>query len=536
MAEKKPKNPLIQEILDQQKVRSGRRILSWVLFLLLIISSFALPIAASVSPQDVEKYTAQHAWAKSTATWLTKHNILQPQELKAHTADASHTSPINKKLIAYTANTENGLHVRSTAPTFLGLDKVWNPGHPLDNAHKPWANDCKVCHSFPFVQVQDSDCKTCHDKIGDHVNKKTIHAHGLENQACTDCHKEHNGDDSLSRQNKLYTATNCAACHGDIKHSFDQTKTENVTDFAKKHPEFRYQIATANPEKLERVRYSEATPLKEPTALKFPHDVHLSDKGIKSPQGRVKMECNNCHKLNPDGLQFGTVNMKDHCQSCHDLKFEPAISNREVPHGSVELVLNTLREFYSYVQVNTVPIDNKPLTAPINLVRPGKEMPVVQSFVRSNGSAHSRAADAAISLFEKTSCKVCHEVTRLDEKGREGTTGRDLPQWKITPIAPSHPWLTKSQFSHAKHTVADCTDCHSAKTSKKAEDVLMPDIKVCRDCHTGSERESNKLVSDCGLCHEFHMKERIAPQPLLKELKKMPKQVANLITEPASHE
>jgi len=33
----------------------------------------------------------------------------------------------------------------------------------------------------------------------------------------------------------------------------------------------------------------------------------------------------------------------------------------------------------------------------------------------------------------------------------------------------------------------------------------MPAIKVCRDCHTGSTPVSNKLVSDCGLCHGFHL-------------------------------
>jgi len=164
-----------------------------------------------------------------------------------------------------------------------------------------------------------------------------------------------------------------------------------------------------------------------------------------------------------------------------------------------------LREFYSYVQVNAVPIDNSPLTAPINLVRPGKNLPQTSSFVHSNGTSRSRAADAAISLFEKTSCKVCHEISRTSEPGRQGTTGRDLPQWKVAPLTPTHPWLTQSTFNHAKHRLAECTDCHAANKSKKAEDVLMPDIKVCRDCHTGSQPESNKLVSDCGLCHGFHM-------------------------------
>ncbi|MEZ0316621.1 MAG: cytochrome c3 family protein, partial [Methylophilaceae bacterium] len=374
------------------------------------------------------------------------------------------------------------------------------------SAHKPWANDCKACHSTPFVQVQDKDCLSCHRNIADHVDRKVATVSALADQKCASCHREHNGEDSLAKQNKSYMAENCASCHSDIKKSFAKTKTENVEDFATKHPEFRYQLAlSAKPKDLERTRLVKGQMLKEKTALKFPHDVHLKEGGVKSPKGKVKVDCATCHKLNTDGLGFAQVTMKENCQSCHDLKFEPAISNREVPHGSVELVLSTLREFYSYVQVNAVPIDSSPLTAPINLVRPGKDLPRTASFVHSNGSSRSRAADAAISLFEKTSCKVCHEISRISEPGRQGTSGRDLPQWKVAPLTPTHPWLTQSQFNHAKHRIAECTDCHAANKSKKAEEVLMPDIKVCKDCHTGSKPESNKLVSDCGLCHGFHM-------------------------------
>ena len=500
MAKQQEINPLIAQILKAQKVRTGRRILSWLLFLIAISIFLLVPYIVSTNPQASGDFVKKHPWAAHSVDYLAKLNIIPtpPVEIKEST--------LNKKLLPYTADTLNFRHTRSTAPAFLGLDKVWNPGHSLDNAHKPWANDCKVCHSTPFVQVQDKDCLSCHKNIGDHVSSKLGTVNGLSDQKCASCHREHNGDDSLAKQNKNYMTENCASCHGDIKKSFAKTKTENVEDFADKHPEFRYQLAlSSKPKDLERTRQLKGELLKEKTALKFPHDVHLKEDGVKSPKGKVKVDCDSCHKLNPDGLGFAQVTMKDHCQSCHDLKFEPAVSNREVPHGSVELVLSTLREFYSYVQVNTVPVDSRPLTAPINLVRPGKDLPQVESFVHSNGNSRSRASDAAISLFEKTSCKVCHEISRTSEPGRSGTTGRDLPQWKVAPLTPNHPWLTQSQFNHAKHRIAECSDCHAAKQSKKAEEVLMPEIKVCRDCHTGSKPESNKLVSDCGLCHGFHV-------------------------------
>lgn len=512
MAKKPQINALIEEILTAKKVRSGRRRLSWLLFISMLTIGLLVPLLSSMYPQDIASYIKKHAVADQAVQQISKLNIIPPPAITVQ------DSKINKLLLPYTANTQNFRHARSDKPAYLGLDKVWNPGHSLDNAHKPWENDCKACHSMPFVQVQDKNCLACHLNISDHVDRKITTDSSWEDQKCADCHREHNGEDGLAKQNVSYMSENCASCHGDIKKSYAKSKTENVDDFSTKHPEFRYQLALSNkPKDLKRTRLIEGKQLKEKTALKFPHDVHLKAGGVKSPKGKVKVDCATCHKPNPDGLGFATVTMKDHCQSCHDLKFEPAVSNREVPHGSVELTLSTLREFFSYVQVNTVPIDNKPLTSPINLVRPGKDLPKVASFVHTDGNSRSRASAAATSLFEKTSCNICHEISRINEPGRSGTTGRDLPQWKVTPLTPAHPWLAQVKFNHAKHRIAECGDCHSANKSKKSEDVLMPEIKICKDCHTGSKPESNKLVSDCGLCHGFHMKDHDTSKGLTQQ-------------------
>lgn len=501
MSEKSAPNPLLAEISKAKSPRKGRRLLSWVLFLFFITVCLLLPVSASLHPDQLAKYSLEYPLLNNALHSLTKLALIPEQQLAV-----IDEQPINKKLINVTANPTQWGHERLNQPTFLGLDKLWNPGHPVDNAHKPWANDCKVCHSAPFVQVQDKDCKSCHRNVGDHVDQKMTTVSALADKSCASCHHDHNGEDALATEAKRYMTENCGSCHNDIKKSFAKTKTENASDFARKHPEFRYQLAMSNdPKDLERTRLIKDVQLLEKTSLKFPHDVHLKAGGIKSPKGKVELDCASCHKLDANGLRFAPVTMKDNCQSCHDLKFEPALSNREVPHGSIDQVLSTLREFYSYVQVNTVPIDQNPLTSPINLVRPGKDEPKVVSFVHGNGDSKNRAALAATSLFEKTSCKVCHDVIRSNEPGKAGTSGQDLPQWSLTTPTPAHAWLAKVQFSHAKHSTAQCTDCHAAEKSKKADEVLMPEIKVCRDCHTGSKSDSNKLVSDCGLCHGFHM-------------------------------
>ena len=392
-------NPMIKQIRRLQSPIKGRRALSWLLFLSLIAICLLLPAYHSAYPQKTADFFESHPQLRSIMV-----DVFDQSEGKMHMRPESIT-PQNNTLTKFTANTPQWQIDRTITPTYLGVDKLWSPSHALDRAHQALANDCKACHTTPFAQVQDKDCKACHKNAADHVDQKIITVKALKETSCTSCHSEHNGPDSLSQQNKMYTSSNCATCHSNIKKSFAKTKTENVKDFAKQHPEFRYQLAASTkPNDLVRTRHTKQG-LIEKTDLKFPHDVHLKEGGVKSPKGKVDMNCTSCHTPNPDGLHFAPVTMKDHCQSCHDLKFEPAVSNREVPHGSVDLVLSTLREFYSYVQVNIVPVDENPLTAPINLVRPGKSEPKVASFVKSNGDSRSRAGAA-----DEIRCAIRHRA------------------------------------------------------------------------------------------------------------------------------
>jgi hypothetical protein len=494
-------SPSIRQIRRMQKPMWGRRPLSWALFTVLLLVCLILPSYSSMHPEQTSEFFESHP--------LIHHYVFKLLGMQSHrdytNSTLAQNELANEKLAHLTTDTGKWQEEREKVPTYGATDKLWNPGHALDKAHQAWANDCKACHSEPFKQVQDKDCKGCHRDILDHVDTNIASVDTFKDAECAACHLDHNGLDGLSRQNKSYMASNCADCHDDIKKSFAKTKTEDVKDFADKHPEFRYIVAqSAKKGDLARVRIAKQSPLVEKTALKFPHDVHLDKDGVKSPKGKVDMNCASCHKPAADGLNFMPVTMKEDCQYCHDLKFEPAVSNREVPHGSVEQVLSTLREFYSYVQVNAVPVDENPLTPVINLVRPGEDEPKVNSFIRSNGNARERAAMSANELFEKTSCKLCHAITKLSANGKQGTPGQDLPQWDVAKLTPRHAWLTSSQFDHAKHRLADCTDCHQADKSKESSDVLMPTIETCRDCHAGSQHTSNKLVSDCGMCHGFH--------------------------------
>jgi hypothetical protein len=483
------KNALLEQLSKLKSPPKGRRFFSWALFLGVISIGLAIPLFFI----------------------LTAH---PPQPVYAAQAQTS------SKLEQVTTNTDHWVKTGSAQSTPLALDRMWSPGKSLQSAHQPWSKDCKACHTEAFAKVKNEDCKACHKNAGDHIDKHQFKSSELKEVSCTSCHKEHQGEDGLTKQNKHFIGQSCADCHTNIKANFKEAKIENVDDFAKNHPDFKYQIAqSSKPKDLQEVRMSANAKLTEKTSLIFPHDVHLNAKGIKSPKGSVTMKCADCHAPKSDGSGFEPTTMKDHCQSCHDLRFEPAVSNREVPHGSVDQVLSTLREFYGYVQTARVPVDAKPTAVGIDILKPGTTHPAPTSFVTTAGDARAKAARSATSLFEETTCITCHVVTRSSKAGKAGTPGQDLPQWDIEKVTPQHAWLKGQTFNHNKHKTSSCKDCHQAEQSKKAEEVLMPSIKVCRDCHAGQKHESNKVTSDCGLCHGFHKKTDVENDALLKSSK-----------------
>jgi len=508
-----PVPPLVAEIRKLSKPIPGRRELSWVLFLVFLSFCLLLPLGASLYSQDFSK-TAEAMPAVDAATKALAGVGLGVEHPEAKPLPAGEAS--THALVSST-NAREGEQNREAGPTFMAFDKVWNPGHSLSNAHRRYINDCKVCHVKPFVQVRDEDCQTCHKNAGAHVEAKITKVASMQGATCESCHREHNGEDGLAQQNKYYQQQNCASCHKDIKKSYAASKDGNASNFYTDHPNLRYLIATTpDAKQLQSVRITEEAPLLEKTGLKFPHDVHLKATGIRSPEGKVKLECASCHRETKDGIGFQPVSMERDCQSCHDLKFDPSVTNYQAPHGSVEAVLNSLRTFYSYTMNNAIPSDGKPLLPVSSLVRPGvDENKATVSFVHSPGDSRGKAIAAATSLFEKSACNLCHEVSRSNEAGRSGTPSQDMPQWKVAPVTAEHAWMGKAAFvfSHEKHKGGECTECHAAEKSKKAEEVLMPTIKICRDCHAGSEPVANKVVSDCSLCHGFHQHPATTAKP-----------------------
>jgi predicted CXXCH cytochrome family protein len=361
-----------------------------------------------------------------------------------------------------------------------GFVQTWNPG-PLARGHQAFAQDCRTCHELPFIQVRDHACMSCHAGVREHVppEKRT----GLSKvvftaSRCAECHRDHKDQAMAPRSQQL-----CVGCHA----------ADGITDFANRHPEFHVSLVDGDrPKEIRRVRLRDpAAPAVEHSNLKFNHTMHLDSRGVRHPRGRRVLGCEQCHERAADGAHMAPISMEKHCSECHALSFEPKVTARQVPHGPVEEMETMLREFYARLALGDVPAD---ATAPRDLprLRPGAVLSAEerQQVMRV---ADAKARRVMREMVEtRAVCSTCHHVSRV--RG----------EWRVAPVALTASWMPGASFTHARHTAQPCATCHDVRGSRRAEDVAMPAIAQCRECHGGASPAMGKLASDCATCHRFH--------------------------------
>jgi predicted CXXCH cytochrome family protein len=396
-------------------------------------------------------------------------------------------------------------------------DGQWISGE-LHQNHAFLGDDCSGCHVKPFVATRNEDCLACHQTINHHFDTSV---HGVDNQVgerCGDCHQEHSTTGSIIRTDQAV----CTDCHQDLAAvGMQSEELQPATDFSANHPGFKVSLLKYGFDEQWRTARHEIfeDDLVEESNLKFPHDLHLSEDGIDSAAGTVRMVCADCHVPEKGGLQMQPVTMQDHCASCHQLGFDPRSPERVVPHGSPPDLMRTLREYYALQYLTEELNKNDPQrdqtlaalgTEPQREVRrPGRVAraesitdiiaasqmdPGASMGVRAQVFIEGRVAEAAANLFEKQTCTICHEITAVADT--------EVP-WKVLPVRLSDSWFPKSEFSHAGHKNMQCESCHEASTSAVAADILMPRIDGCRECH-GGEKAQGLLASNCITCHVFH--------------------------------
>jgi hypothetical protein len=187
------------------------------------------------------------------------------------------------------------------------------------------------------------------------------------------------------------------------------------------------------------------------------------------------------------------------CQECHRLAIEPAVTQREAPHGDPAAVVAMIEEFYASLALRGVPDSfQRAFGVPGQglLRRAGEPTPAERESALRLASRKARAV--AIDLVEVRVCKTCHEVSR-----KAPTPAQPLA-WTIAPVGKPHRWMPRATFDHSAHAREKCAGCHDVARSKSLREVAMPAIGKCRECHGGSHAETGKVTSTCLLCHGFH--------------------------------
>lgn len=352
----------------------------------------------------------------------------------------------------------------------------------VSTAHSLFGKQCNLCHE-PFAGPSEKLCLGCHPGPPHNAAQSFT-------PPCVACHVEHRGQAQLARVDN----GQCATCHQDVKtkEGVPLTIERSVTDFARRHPEFAF--ALRNSATPERVRLDQADARQsDRSKIVFPHATHLRPK-LKSPKGEVQLVCRNCHTPAANGLQMEPVTYLARCQECHrsDLAFDPTYADRVVPHASPESVRAYLYLTYTERRGGTP----SPSPSPGRITRP---VPSV-SPINPASSVAQRVAEAERLLYTQKKCDKCHIVQR---------SGQALPEIG-QPAIPSL-WFPDARFAHHAHRMLECVACHvDATKSKKAADVLLPGIQLCRECHRADTQEGpiaqqrNTATIQCISCHFYH--------------------------------
>lgn len=412
-------------------------------------------------------------------------------------------------------------------------DSSWNSG-PLSSLHSNLDQDCASCHTDAFKPVSDTSCTSCHADQADHAQppdlsaampmltgfdaqlQKVSNAFGRTEGRCASCHVEHNGSAHIIEASDKI----CTDCHTDLDTRLPSTDLGNVSSFDGDHPQFRPFIITEadliNPVTK---RVSLDLEPKGHSGLKFPHDIHLRGDGAVARMASTLparydfsdgVNCEDCHAPEAGGALFDPVRMEQDCAMCHALTFEVEDGGyeRTLRHGEPEEVIASMRDFYdAKALANIRDIASNSSTRR----RPGSASRIRELNQRELAFQRSAALTAAKvnDIFsEGGACFDCHDIDRPEQ-----TASLDFI---VKPISVSDQFYRRSPFNHSAHEIEglDCESCHAASTSASSDDILLPKIEICRDCHISEDRwkeghadvagQIGAFPTNCLTCHAYH--------------------------------
>ena len=436
-------------------------------------------------------------------------------------------------------------HHGTVVPVAVPSDALWTSG-PLSAAHAhATGNDCGACHRQLFAHVRDQECTTCHKNIHEHVSPAHLALTQLgKPQRCGECHGEH--DERAARlivdDDRL-----CVGCHGAADRKFGSLKVDTASGFAPhEHPAFRVVLqrlagsdsagdAAGGPDRvmtapdLAGAQWVFTSPrrlagAREESNLKFSHAQHLDPAKVSSSSGAGGLGCSDCHHPSADGEHFQPISMQASCSSCHQLNFDPAAPDRQLPHGKPADAILLIEDYFARKFSDPLPVKAQKTQRRLpDLDRDPSRAGVVETCTGSSVQcARQRALAEIENQFTGRGCVSCHWV--------KDTRAADVHErFQVVPVRLATDYFPDVHFNHRVHQLqgkltgdAACESCHAARKSSDAHDLLIPDVDNCLQCHRDRRSaggviprtvqspmlngpDEQKVVSlQCISCHLYH--------------------------------
>jgi predicted CXXCH cytochrome family protein len=391
--------------------------------------------------------------------------------------------------------------------------KVWHastilsPGE-VTPAHGFIGHNCAQCHADAWRVPTANACNTCHI--------------GLVHQAsepftpeCVTCHREHRSD-----RRALTTIGDqfCVQCHADLRTKDGQAPQfeTHIRGFEAGHPEFSVIVAGQN-EQSRRVKLSDKAALRDNSAIKLNHQIHLTPERIKKVTSKT-LTCTNCHRMDAQGAYMLPITYTEHCAECHPLQFDDRFPGQFVDHGNQpETIQEFLKNnFYTARCLEQAGLPTPPPSSPEGsaggIRRPGQVPSAPQQPQVATPATVIQCRDREVREAEKrlyaggkqSICGLCHTL-------QDPSPGSQLPT-VVRPEIPAR-WFKHGKYDHQAHIRATtikaantnaCELCHRpdlpVSKSTQTSDVLLPGIVSCQECHSSAGGAS----AQCVTCHQYH--------------------------------
>ena len=330
-----------------------------------------------------------------------------------------------------------------------------------------------------FAQQQQA----AQEELWGEVLRNQTHPHNADVAGCGDCH----GNDIFAPVNAI--SQPCLECHA--------STAEPMTDFEESHQSF--QLGQGNQSFGD---------------LKFPHDIHLDDTsmGTKSPL------CVDCHAIEAGAWGVTPLTFETACEECHALQFdvvgsiESGFTAATVDHVDFPAVY---RQLYAHYLAQIYEPKSNSSSRP-RRSRPEARPDKVACSDSPAECVRQKTDETMLELGTRSGCVTCHEV-RVFDRQTSSTYGPDIQiLWNSANRSSSVATENRVPVRHSAHLTRmgrtggtqACELCHQATYSSVSNDLLIPPMEECRQCHVNPENgsDSPQELSACSTCHklDFH--------------------------------